>query len=176
MRVLDPTACGAAVEALFALHATRFGERGVSSTFAGPRLRDFHATLARTLAERGDLALTFLRVKGRDVAVHYGFRQGGRLWHFQGGFDPSTDVASPGATLLMIVLEEDVFRAGLSEYDFLDGAEAYKGAFATGVRRLFDVDLYRPSRVGRAAALAKGALGAAKSALKAGLLRGRRKG
>ncbi len=56
------------------------------------------------------------------------------------------------------MLEDDVFRAGLSEYDFLDGTEPYKLALATGERRLYDVEVFRSSLLGRTKALARGTL------------------
>jgi CelD/BcsL family acetyltransferase involved in cellulose biosynthesis len=89
---------------------------------------------------------------------------GGRLFHFQGGFDPALAEESPGTALLWTVLEEDVFGAGLLEYDFLDGGEAYKKSFADGARALYDVVAYRPTRWGRARARVATAVSAAKDA------------
>ena len=66
-----------------------------------------------------------------------------------------------------MVLEDDVFGAGLSEYDFLDGDEPYKTTFATGRRRLYDVLLGRPTALGRARLLLRGAAKFAKVALAA---------
>ena len=146
------------VEALFDLHQARFDRFGGRTSFGGPRVRAFHQVLAKRLAERRELALTRLLLAGRPIAMHYGFRVGGKLYHFQGGFDPDAPISSPGTVLTTIVLEEDVFGAGLAEYDFLDGTEAYKLSLATGERRLYDVRLYRPSFLGRARALTRGAL------------------
>ena len=67
------------------------------------------------------------------------------------------------------MLEEDVFGAGLTEYDFLDGDEPYKASFATGERPLFDIELFRPTRWGRLAALAGGIGGMARRTVKARL-------
>jgi glycosyltransferase involved in cell wall biosynthesis/CelD/BcsL family acetyltransferase involved in cellulose biosynthesis len=157
-RVSSPAEAGPALERLFDLHERRFAARGVETSFRGERVRAFHRALAASLAARGELSLAFLRVGGRDLAAHYGFRQGGRLHHFQGGFDPEARAKSPGTALATIVLEEDVFGAGLHELDFLDGGEAYKASFATGVRRLYDLEVFRPTPWGRARALARGAL------------------
>lgn len=146
------------LDVLFALHAKRFEGRAGATSFAGPRIRRFHGLLAARLLARGELALTTLLAAGRPAAVHYGFRVGGKLYHFQGGFDPEAGSKSPGTALTTIVLEDDVFKAGLAEYDFLDGTEPYKLALATGERRLYDVEVFRPSLLGRTRALARGAL------------------
>jgi CelD/BcsL family acetyltransferase involved in cellulose biosynthesis len=58
-------------------------------------------------------------------------------------------VTSPGLVLRGLILRDEVFGAGLCEYDFLDGAEAYKARWTTRVRRLFDVEVYRPGLRGR---------------------------
>ena len=53
-------------------------------------------------------------------------------------------------------MEEDVFGAGLKEYDFLDGTEEYKLRWATGQRRLYDVEVYGLTKAAAAIGLAKG--------------------
>ena len=73
---------------------------------------------------------------------------------------------SAGTVLRALVLEEAVFGAGLEEFDFLDGDEAYKFKWATGVRRLYDVVVYRPSWWGRARCLLGGVGALAKSEVK----------
>jgi CelD/BcsL family acetyltransferase involved in cellulose biosynthesis len=155
------------VDALFDLHGRRFERQGLATAFRGEPLRALHRSLAASLAKDGHLLLSFLRQGGKDVAAYYGFRWGGKVYHFQSGIDPAAEHGSPGTVLRMLTLQEDVFGAGLAEFDFLDGDEAYKFQWATGVRRLFDVDLFRPSALGRAAALARGVVGLARAAWKA---------
>lgn len=142
---------------LFDLHARSVGPGAGETSFAGPRIRAFHEALAARLLARGELALSTLELAGRAIAVHYGFRVGGKLYHFQGGYDPAMRSMSPGTSIRMMVLHCDVFEEGLREYDFLDGSEAYKRAESTGERRLYDVRLYRPTFLGRTKALVRGA-------------------
>ena len=157
-RATTPASLTGDVDDLFTLHRARFDRFGGRTSFGGERVRRFHHALAARLAARGELALTTLSHAGRPIAAHYAFRVGGKLYHFQGGFDPDAPLSSAGTALTTIVLEDDVFGAGLAEYDFLDGTEAYKLALATGERRLYDVRLYRPTRTGRVTALTRGAL------------------
>ncbi|MFV1958819.1 MAG: GNAT family N-acetyltransferase [Planctomycetota bacterium] len=142
-RVTSPQAAAAAVDRYYALHDRRFAGRGQRSAMQQEGRRAFHQDLARRLAARGRLAVTFLRLGARDVACEYDFRLGPKIYAFQSGFDESAPLESPGMVLQAIVLEEDVFGRGRAEYDFLDGAEEYKQRWATDRRRVFDVRLGR---------------------------------
>ena len=155
--VTAPDEAVAAVDAVLDLHGRRFDARGRRSAFSGARVRAFHRALAPAMAAAGMLSVVLLEQGGRPVAAQYGFVHAGTRYHFQGGFDPAVASRSPGTSLTTWILEEDVFGAGLAEYDLLDGDEAYKETFATGSRRLFDLVVHRPSVLGRASALALGA-------------------
>lgn len=157
-RVTDPAAAADAIDVVMALHAKRFAARGAATAFAGESIRRLHRALAPALAAEGRLSIVTLRAGGVPVAAHYGFRFGGRLLHFQGGFDPAFRDRSPGTALTTMVLEDDVFGGGLTEYDFLDGDEAYKLSLSTGVRRLYDLVVSRPTLPSRALSLTLGAL------------------
>lgn len=162
-RVTSPEAAAAAVERVLALHGQRFTSRGERSAFAGPSVAAFHRRLAPAMAAKGRLRVLEVRIGGRLAASQYAFVFGGRWLHFQGGFDPAFARRSPGTALTMIALEDDVFGGGLTEYDFLDGDEAYKLALATGVRRLYDLEVRRPTLRARAALLAHGLVALARS-------------
>jgi|GEM_PF-327467 len=161
-RTTGAAEAAAAVDVVFDLHAKRFAARGDASAFAGPRIRALHRALAPALAAEGRLAVVTVAVGGVPIATHYAFRFGGRLLHFQGGFDPAHRDRSPGTALTTIVLEDDVFGAGLLEYDFLDGDEPYKLSLATGVRRLYDVVVGRPTLPARASAILRGVVALAR--------------
>lgn len=160
-RVTAPERAAEAVERVLALHAQRFTSRGEASAFAGPTVEAFHRRLAPAMAAKGRLRVLELRIGGRLAASQYAFVFGGRWLHFQGGFDPAFARRSLGTSLTMIALEDDVFgrglaEGGLAEYDFLDGDEPYKLSLATGVRRLYDLEVRRPTLRARTALLARG--------------------
>ncbi len=156
-RVQDAAEAAAGVDRFYALHRRRFEARDETSALEEPGLQAFHRTLAVRAAKADRLAMTFLVLGDEDVACEYAFRHEGKLYAFQSGFDENAPVESPGVALQAIVMEEDVFGAGLEEYDFLDGTEAYKLRWATGERRLFDVVIFPPTLRGRASALVRGA-------------------
>ena len=148
-RVRAPEQMPAAIDRFYALHAERFEVRGERSAVS-EELRGFHRALAQRAARAGRVALTFLRLGDRDVACEYAFLDGHTMYAFQGGHDAACEVTSPGLVLRALILRDVVFGAGLTSYDFLDGAEAYKARWTTEVRRLFDVEVHHPGLAGRA--------------------------
>ncbi len=113
-RVTDPAAAADAIDVVLALHAKRFAGARRGDGVRG-RVDPAVAPGAGAGARGRGAALTIvtLRAGGVPVAAHYGFRFGGRLLHFQGGFDPAFRDRSPGTALTTMVLEDDVFGAGL---------------------------------------------------------------
>ena len=161
-RVAAPEAVEAGLDALLSLHAQAFAAKGEPTVFAGPRVRAFHVALARRAAAEGSLWLAALQAEGRTLAVFYGFRWQGVLHHFQSGVDPAKRSFGPGNVLRWIALEEDVFGAGLVDYDFMDGTEAYKWDWTNRERLLFDVVVDKPTLLGRVRTAGRAAVGLAR--------------
>jgi CelD/BcsL family acetyltransferase involved in cellulose biosynthesis len=122
----DPGRLEADLDALFALHAARWGE---SPWFAPAR--DFHQEFAALALERGWLRLWFLELGGKAVAAWLGYRFAGVEAHYQSGRDPAWDKSSVGIVLLAHTMRE-ALADGIEEYRFLRGGEEYKRRFATG--------------------------------------------
>lgn len=117
----------AALDALFRLHGTRWGQAGAPE-FA--LAQGFHRAFAARALERRWLRLWFLEVDRRPIAAWYGFRFGGADWHYQSGRDPSWDRYSVGAVLLAHTIR-DCVESGVQRYLFLRGGEGYKLRFAS---------------------------------------------
>jgi glycosyltransferase involved in cell wall biosynthesis/CelD/BcsL family acetyltransferase involved in cellulose biosynthesis len=166
-RVTSPAAVEAALDEAMALHASAFAARGEPTVFRGERVRAFHLALARQAAAEGSLWLATLRIGGAPLAAFYGFRWRGVLHHFQSGVDPARRSFGPGNVLRSIALEEDVFGAGITDYDFMDGDEAYKWDWTDRARVLYDLVVEKPTLLGRARALARCACGLARDAFSA---------
>jgi CelD/BcsL family acetyltransferase involved in cellulose biosynthesis len=116
---------GGALQSLFNLHTKRWGSLRQPGVLDDPRIRDLHREMAAVFAARGALRLYVLRLAGRCAAVVYGFRERGRVHLYLQGFDPELERASPG-TLIVGAIIEDALAEGVSEIDFLRGAERYK--------------------------------------------------
>lgn len=113
------------IEEFLSLHAARWRVRHLPGAFYTRRLRQFHRDVAVALAGKGHLALYRLRLNGRLAAGFYGFRYGGRVYDYQGAFDPTLSRYSPGTVLTALVIR-DAIDSGCREFDFLRGREPYK--------------------------------------------------
>ncbi len=154
------------LDVLFTLHRARFTDQGKETSFEGDEVAAFHRALATTLVTRDELFLAALYDGDKPLACYYGFRDGDKMYHFQSGIASIERGTSPGTILRAIVLRDMVFGSGLREFDFLDGDEAYKFQWATGVRGLYDLHIARPSRRGRARVLLGGIKELAKDEVK----------
>jgi CelD/BcsL family acetyltransferase involved in cellulose biosynthesis len=125
--VEDADALSDALDVLFALHGTRWGEAGAAEY---GRAEPFHRAFAAHAHERGWLRLWLLEVDGQPVAAWHGFRFGGADWYYQSGRDPAWDRYSVGGVLLAHTIR-DCVEAGVGRYLFLRGDEPYKFRFAT---------------------------------------------
>ena len=127
----DPSELEADLDALFRLHAARWG--GTTTDFM--RLEPVHRAFARRALEKGWLRLWLLEVDGRAVASTYGFRYGGTESYYQSGRDPAWDSYSVGFVLLAHAIRE-ACNDGIASYKLLRGDEAYKYRFATADEEL----------------------------------------
>jgi len=135
------------LKALVALHEKRASVKKIRSSFARPKVVQFHLELLRQLPS-GQIWLRGLQVRGDLIAVFYGFVLAGRLSYYQLGHDPSWSGFSPGAVLLQETIRE-AFDKRLSEYNFLQGEESFKFRWAKAMRSLYSVDLFNRSPLGR---------------------------
>jgi CelD/BcsL family acetyltransferase involved in cellulose biosynthesis len=116
------------LEALFALHATRWQERDEPGVLADPVVQAFHREAAAALLELGLLRLHGLRIGGRFVAVLYGFADRQRFHAYLAGHDPALPHPGLGALMIGHAIEQAAAE-GLREFHFLRGREPYKYAW-----------------------------------------------
>lgn len=114
---------GPALDALFALHARRWGPEG--GIFAAPGMEAFLRLAAPGLLAAGLLRLRLLRLDGEAAAAVFALVAPGRLFFYLGGFDPAQRFVSPGSLLIGAMLEEAAGE-GRTEAHFLRGRETYK--------------------------------------------------
>ncbi|MEP0765650.1 MAG: GNAT family N-acetyltransferase [Fimbriimonadia bacterium] len=125
IRLLDRGEVEEGMNALFALHSSRWRRRGLPGSFASRAARAFHLDWARQAADRGWLKLYALEVSGRKVAMLYGVQYGSTFAYYQAGFDPAYSRLSPGALLVGRAIR-DAIDDGCDWFDFLRGEEKYK--------------------------------------------------
>lgn len=154
----EPGPAAGLLDRLMAVHDDRDGE----STFATAEQRQFHGRLIPKLAAEGRLFSWALVAEGKDLAIEYGFRMGGRLYGYQSGKAPDDVSPSPGTLALYLVFRDALFGSAAGVYDFLDGDEEYKARWKTHTRRLYDIGVDFTRRRGSV----RGALGALRTLLK----------
>lgn len=140
----------------FEQHVARWAGTRTPSLFRDPAQRRFYRVLAHRLAASGALHFSMVEWRGRAIAYHFGFEQGGVLTWYKPSFDPTLAKRSPGEVLIRLLLEDAIGR-GLKELDFTVGSEPFKFRFANHVRRVYRVRAWRRG-VERAPALALEAL------------------
>jgi CelD/BcsL family acetyltransferase involved in cellulose biosynthesis len=154
-----------AFEALIALHALRWGDRGGSDAFTDAAVVDFHRRFCRLAHERGWLRLYLLRLAGRPAAALYGFHYRGRFLYYQSGFDPAFAARSVGLVCLALSVREAI-ADGAREFDLLHGVERYKFLWARRARTLSRFELFPPTPVAGLAHLLQRSLRFAKEGLR----------
>ena len=125
-----------AYETLVALHRVRWGPD--DGSFDTAHYVGFHRTLCPQLLEQGRLLLVLLRVAGRPVAARYDFLFAGRIWCFQGGWDPGYEKQRVGTILTAEVMRLGI-EEGAREYAFLSGDDNYKRRWTSESRTLHDL-------------------------------------
>lgn len=113
-----------ALDALFALHAARWGAAGEPGVLADPRVQAFHRQATPALAAAGLLRLAVVRHDGKIVAVLLGFGDGRRGYSYINGVE-----FTPGqsfGTIAFAHLIEGTAAEGAKSFHFLRGEEPYK--------------------------------------------------
>ena len=116
------------VDALIALHAARWQQRGLPGVLADDAVQQFTREVARGMLDAGALRMYATRLSERIVAVFYGFGFGDTVYYYLGGYDPAVEKLSIG-TLIVAHAVEEARRGGATTFDFLRGAEEYKYAW-----------------------------------------------
>lgn len=125
---LDP-----AFDGFVRLHQARWAGRGELGAFADPALVEFHRAFARDALRRDALRLYHLRIGGEFAAAFHCFRDGPRVSYYNAGFDQRWSKYSVGMLILAHAIEPSIAE-GATEFDFLQGEEAYKERWMTGCR------------------------------------------
>lgn len=138
---------------LMRLHAERWRDRGHEGVFASARFSQFHAEIMGQLLggnADGSLDLLWLEVAGEPVAIVYNLVHDGRVAFYQAGrkLDVPRGI-KPGIALHALALRDAIER-GLTEYDFLGGASAYKQKLALKSRPLVGLFAVAPTLGARA--------------------------
>ena len=118
---------------LFDLHQKRWQSRGLPGIFADRKVRDFNFEVSKKLFQRKWLSLFLLRLSGKPVSAAYGFKYRSKFCEYATGFEPSYNKYNVG-NLLRAHMINQFIQEGLTEFDFMRGAEEYKERWNTSIR------------------------------------------
>lgn len=133
-----------AFDDLCRLHQARWQEDGRPGVFAAPRFVAFHRQLVEQWLPRGRAVLGRLTLAGEPTAVLYGFLTGRKFDFYQSGVQmgDGSPLRSPG-NLAHLLLMQALSVRGVTAYDFLRGASAYKDRLSTRQQALEGVRIRR---------------------------------
>jgi hypothetical protein len=114
-----------AIQILINLHQKRWTSRGNCGRFLKEEACDITLQTAKYFAEKDWLRLYFLTVNDKPVAVELNLEYNGKMYCHLKGFDIDYYKYRVGSLLTLKVLERCIEK-GISEYDFMQGDEAYK--------------------------------------------------
>ena len=135
---------------LFELHTRRWSTRDLPGVFRGEKKREFYREVSSRALANGTLAFHRLAWAGRPLALQYGFTYSNRFHLLQEGYDPDFDGLRPGLVLRASLLRRWI-ECGMSEYDFLAGASAYKLDWGGQVKYSVRIQVAHSARCARVA-------------------------
>jgi CelD/BcsL family acetyltransferase involved in cellulose biosynthesis len=123
-----------AMEILFRLHQKRWKLKGEAGVFESQEARDISMQTAKLFDQKNWLRLYFLTVNDKPVAANLSLEYKKKMYGHLVGFDPDYSRYGVGCLLQLKVLEDCIVK-GISEYDFMQGAEPYKFNWTTKYRQ-----------------------------------------
>jgi CelD/BcsL family acetyltransferase involved in cellulose biosynthesis len=81
--------------------------------------------IAKCFSKEKRLCLHVLKLSGKPVAAEYGFKYKSKYYAYMAGFDPDYSRYNVGNMLFICIINK-LIQEGLTQYDFLRGAEPYK--------------------------------------------------
>ena len=145
----DPGRLDADMDALYRLHAARWGEKS-TGVFAGAR-GAFHRDFAAAALKRGWLRLWLAEIDGEPVAADYGWCVAGTACSYNSGRVRDYDHLSLGFVLFAHSMR-GAAEDGVSSFHLLAGDDEYKARFAQEDRGV-ETRLIGPPLLSHAAAL-----------------------
>lgn len=121
-----PEALNAPLKEFYRLHQSSSDPK--KAQFLEPQLQAFFTNAARTLAARGWLRLSTLRLNDAAIASLLSFVRGATVSLYNSGLDPEYRWLSPGIVIIAYEMQAAI-AAGHTTYDFLRGDEHYKYDF-----------------------------------------------
>jgi len=106
--------------------------------FAGESTRGFFIELFNKFSQRQWLEVYVLKLNNEPIASELDFCYNNKMYNYIVNYSEEHRKLSPGRYLRTMAIQS-AFEQGMAEYDFLEGAEAYKSRWETGHREMHQV-------------------------------------
>ncbi|MFX1521739.1 MAG: GNAT family N-acetyltransferase [Promethearchaeota archaeon] len=124
----------------FDLHQKRWQPRGFSGVFDDQRNRNFHLDIAKSFSKKGWLGLFSLSLSGTPAAALYGFKYNSKYYAYLSGVNPKFLRYGVGSLLFSAAIDSCI-NEGMFVFDFMRGAEEYKGRWNTTMQENYQAVL-----------------------------------
>jgi CelD/BcsL family acetyltransferase involved in cellulose biosynthesis len=128
-----------AVNQLMDLHQKRMREKRQLGRFPDSKTRQGFRTLVKAMSAQGLARVETISSDKAMIAAHCILRFRGTVFGLLSGFDPDYARFSPGSVLVDLAISH-ALKEGESEFDFLVGGEPYKYFWASGERRIHQIE------------------------------------
>jgi len=141
---------------LVSRHQDYWTRRGKPGAFATPTALSFHRTLITRAFGRSGVDLLEITAGRHAIGYLYNFRESGRIYSYQSGFDYALPHrhCKPGMTCHFLAIGMYIDE-GAQTYDFLAGADRYKLSLGNAANRLYWFALHPPWSISGLAASAR---------------------
>lgn len=128
----------------FRQHTRRQHLAGRPGKYEDAKAMAFCNSVVRRLDPECELRFAVLQLNGAPIAYHLGFQVRGKFLYYKPTFDINFWEYSPGQILLYELLRS-LRTDAVSEFDFGEGGELYKGQLANAVRSTRTYTIHSPS-------------------------------
>jgi hypothetical protein len=148
LRMADSGTLEEDVEALIALHTTRWQARGETGIFATAESRAAMRQVCENFLALGQLRLYTLWLNHQPASALFAIADGQRIHYYISGFNPEFGKYHPTKVLLAQAMKDGI-RIGPTEFDFMKGTEEYKTDWANHERTTTQIVIANSTPRGR---------------------------
>jgi CelD/BcsL family acetyltransferase involved in cellulose biosynthesis len=134
-------------EMLWNLHAERSTRKGITTTFCGERIYDFHKKFISMLLDHEKVVMAFIFIDLLPLAAYYCLRHNKKFYYYQAGISEEGEKRSAGSVLLSLLIEQ-AFQEGCREFDLLRGEEDYKYFWTDTARQNYSITIRKNNLAG----------------------------
>jgi CelD/BcsL family acetyltransferase involved in cellulose biosynthesis len=130
-----------AIDTLINLHQKRWALVGEEGSFRSDlRFAGFLLDVSKAFVENGRLHFSFMKANAEPVSAAICFEYNNTFYYYHSGYDPSYSRFGVGSLLIAHLIEEAI-HDGMSMFDFLNGAEAYKRNWTSLMKNYLEFQL-----------------------------------